>query len=202
MRVLFDSPQVVVVDKPPGITTIPDRNGSDSVHGMLERSLGVKLWIVHRLDREVTGVLVFARDALSHRYLSMSFESHSARKTYSARTGGVIPGAVGLRIRWENKLQRGKKRSYPSPHGKPAVTEAILDGGRTGDLLWTLSPLTGRNHQLRVHLAQAGYPIFGDELYGSDRLWEDGAIALRAVRLQIQVGEGFPALDVRAPPLR
>ena len=205
MRVLFESSQVVVVDKPAGITTIPDRTGSDSVHGMLERARGEKLWIVHRLDREVTGVLAFARDPAIHRYLSMAFESHAARKTYAARTGGSSPGDPGCKIRWENKLLRGKKRSYPSPHGKLAITEAVWDGGRSGDLRWTLYPLTGRNHQLRVHLAQAGYPIHGDHLYGSDHPWkpggDEGTIALRAVRLQIPGGDGFSALDVAAPPL-
>lgn len=194
MQVLYEDEQVVAVDKPAGVPTIPDRFGSDSVQAMLERERGEKLWVVHRLDREVTGVLVFARDASAHRQLSIAFERHDAKKEYEALSEGDPPGPPGKAFHWENRLLRGKKRSYPSPHGKLAITDAIFLGELSHALHWRLAPRTGRNHQLRVHLAHAGFPILGDTLYGAHRRWHDG-IALRAVRLT--VGD----LDISAPTL-
>ena len=183
MHILFEDADVVVLDKPAGTPTIPDRFGSDSVKDRLERERGEKLWVVHRLDREVGGVLVFARNADAHRALSMAFEQHRVEKTYEAVTEGVPPEVAS--VRWENILLRGKKRSYASPHGKVAITDATCLGTTgQGWLRWSLRPLTGRNHQLRVHLSLAGYPIVGDALYGSTTLWPAG-IALRAVRLSV-----------------
>lgn len=197
MHVLYEDARLVAIDKPAGVPTIPDRFGSDSVHGQLERARGEKLWVVHRLDREVGGVLLFARDPETHRALSLAFERHQIDKTYAALTDGAPAFPPGAAFRWENRLLRGKKRAYPSPHGKVAVTDAIYEGPHPSGLRWSLSPRTGRNHQLRVHLAQAGYPIVGDRLYGSARDWPDG-IALRAVRIAVAEGAGLGKLIVEA----
>lgn len=180
--VIRETAHWVAVDKPAGLPTIPDRFGSDSVHAQLQRDRDERLWVVHRLDREVTGILVFARDAETHRALSIAFEEHRIHKTYEALTeGSAAPGAT---FRWENKLLRGKKRSYVTPHGKPSITEAVCVA-RVGKFLrWRLNPLTGRNHQLRVHLANAGFPIVGDALYGATAAWHAG-IALRAVQIEL-----------------
>jgi tRNA pseudouridine32 synthase/23S rRNA pseudouridine746 synthase len=194
MQVLFEDDRVVVVDKPPGVATIPDRTGSDSVHAQLQALRGERLWVVHRLDREVTGILVFARSAPVHREISMAFEEHKVKKTYSAITDGFPPGPIGHMMHWQDKLLRGKKRSYPSPHGKDAVTDAVFEGQNVQGLHWTVLPRTGRNHQIRVHLSQSGYPIVGDALYGSETPWPAG-IALRAIGLRcIEAG-----LDLRCP---
>lgn len=199
MNVLYESDRLLVIDKPAGITTIPDRMGSDSVHGQLQRERNTKLWVVHRLDREVSGVLLFAKEPEAHRTLSMMFEQHLIRKKYEALTDGDAPAEPANR--WQNLLLRGKKRSYESPHGKLAITEANYAGYEPSvrALRWFLTPLTGRNHQLRVHLAQHGYPIVGDLLYGNRRDWRPNEIALRAVELVMPEGEGLPALTVTAP---
>lgn len=186
---LAEHPDLIVVDKPAGMPTIPERTGDrEAVVDRLRADRGEALWVVHRLDREVGGVLVLARTADAHRALSIAFEKRSVEKDYEALTEGVAP--VGATFRWENKLLRGKKRAYASPHGKPAVTEAEVIGA--GPLRWRLRPLTGRNHQLRVHLAAAGFPIVGDALYGATTPWADG-IALRAVRLAIPAIGDVPA---------
>jgi 23S rRNA-/tRNA-specific pseudouridylate synthase len=190
--ILLETPRLLVVDKPPGEPVIPDRHGSDSLHGRLERERGERLGVVHRLDREVTGALLFARDAAAHRALSMAFERHLVEKHYVAITEGSAE--VGSTFRWEDRLLRGKKRSYASPHGKLAITLATVTGA---GLTWALRPLTGRNHQLRVHLSRAGFPIRGDGLYGATSPWPAG-IALRAARLVVPALEGLEALDVSA----
>jgi 23S rRNA-/tRNA-specific pseudouridylate synthase len=197
--IVLETANLLVVDKPAGEVVIPDRHGSDSLHGRLERERGEKLWVVHRLDREVSGLLVFARNAAAHRALSMAFEGRTVEKRYFALSEGEAP--LFASYRWEDRLLRGKKRSYPSPHGKPAITEAEVVDHVSGALAWRLKPLTGRNHQLRVHLARAGFPILGDGLYGSAREWSPG-IALRAVRLALPAFDGEPAHDLELADLR
>ena len=195
MNVLYESARFVAVDKPAHVPTIPDRFGSDSVREQLSALRGERLWVCHRLDRDVTGVLVFARDADAHRALSMAFERHEVDKRYEALTEGKPPSTV--EHRWESLLMRGKKRSYISHLGKEAVTEATFLGVTPRGLRWSLHPLTGRNHQLRVHLSQAGYRIVGDALYGATTEWPDG-IALRAVKLAVNLAD-IENLNVTAP---
>ncbi len=202
MHTLFESPELLAIDKPAGVPTIPDRFGSPSVYGQLQDLRGEKLWVVHRLDREVTGVLVFARNSQAHRALSLAFEHHQVVKRYEAWTTGEPP-TDGQAFRWESLLLRGKKRSYVHPAGKQAITDAQFVGVTTdGRLRFALSPQTGRNHQLRVHLASAGYVICGDALYGSTVPWRAAEIALRAVSLRVQAGALGPTdLTIEAPSL-
>jgi 23S rRNA-/tRNA-specific pseudouridylate synthase len=195
ISILAEHPDVLVVDKPAGQATIPERTGeAESVVDALRRERGEALWVVHRLDREVSGVLLFARTAEAHRALSIAFEKRGVDKTYEALTEGKADR--GATFRWENLLLRGKKRAYVSPHGKSAITEAEVIG--VGPLRWRVRPLTGRNHQIRVHLAGAGFPILGDALYGSTTAWASG-IALRAVRLSIPAIGDAPARVFEAP---
>jgi tRNA pseudouridine32 synthase / 23S rRNA pseudouridine746 synthase len=195
--VLYESAAIVIIDKPAGVPTIPDRFGSDCVHAAVCRERGERLWVVHRLDREVTGVLVFARTAEAHRRLSMAFEHHDVHKTYEALSDGTY--AAGEH-RFENKLLRGKKRAYVSPHGKVAITVATCLGPSDQGLRWRLSPITGRNHQLRVHLAGVGCPIRGDVLYGATSTWSVG-VALRAVAIELPAVGDEPAGTHTAPTL-
>ncbi len=179
--------------------------GSDSVHAQLQRQLGATLWVVHRLDREVTGLLLFARTAAAHRTLSMAFESRSIHKQYEAWCEGQ---PTWQQAHFEDTLLRGKKRAYVHPAGKHAVTDAAVVGQASAG--WTrieLSPLTGRSHQLRVHLANAELPIAGDALYGAKTAFLPNEIALRAVTLTVAAGVlgptevrlSAPGLDCRWP---
>lgn len=204
MQIVLDRPDLIAIDKPAGTPTIPDRFGSDSVHDQLERKLGQQLWIVHRLDREVTGILVFARTAAAHRLLSSAFEQRRAHKTYEAWTSGPVPGPQEVEFLWQDKLLRGKKRSYPHVAGKEAITAARYLGPapQVGLHRWLLEPRTGRNHQLRVHLSGRGWPIAGDQLYGSDVAWRESEIALRAVALAFDREVLGSALEIRVDGLR
>ena len=204
MDILLETAALVVVDKPAGLPTIPDRFGSASVHDLLAAQIGVHLWIVHRLDREVTGILVFAKTAEAHRALSMAFERHAVHKTYEAWTTAASPPEKGAAFHWENSLLRGKKRAYVHPAGKLAITEAVCQGGAPLPATWrfALQPQTGRSHQLRVHLANAGMPIVGDTLYGSNVPWRPQEIALRAVAIAWPAGVlGATAFALEAPGL-
>lgn len=189
MKAVFENERLVAVDKPPGWLTVPSRAGEADprpcLGRQLERELGVRLWPVHRLDVEVSGLVLFAKDAEAHRAANAWFEGRSVSKVYEALTEGALESArVGHPVEWRSSLQRGKRRTFESPHGKPAVTRATCLGPRPdGALFWRLEPLTGRPHQLRVHLAVHGFPIVGDMLYGARRPHAGEGIALRAVRL-------------------
>lgn len=202
LTILAEGRGWLCIDKPAGTPTIADRFGSDSVHAQLQAQIGARAWVAHRLDREVTGLLVFATDADSHRRLSMAFEQRQVTKTYEAWCRGVAP--AWQTHRWHDRLLRGKKRSYVHALGKEAITDAQFCGhAAAGDgLRFLLHPQTGRNHQLRVHLANAGWPIDGDRLYGSAVDFADGAIALRAVAARFAAGVlAAEAVELRAPDL-
>ena len=130
--------------------------------------------IVHRLDRDTSGLLVLARDAVSHRTLSMSFEARTVEKSYEALAAGWLAqdrGLIDLPLRKE-ALGSARQIVHPT-EGKPSQTEyEVTERGRDADgLAWSrvrLTPRTGRSHQLRVHLLALGHPILGDDLYASE----------------------------------
>ena len=212
---------------------MPGRFGEDergpALGRQLEHQLGQRLWPVHRLDREVSGLVLFARTADAHRLASAAFEGRRVDKQYQALTEGatLIPSCP-VSFTWNSLLVRGKKRAFEAPHGKQAVTlaEAVarvpVGNWLAADspvlsppqlLCWRLLPETGRPHQLRVHLAKAGFPVVGDTLYGArTKFVQPDAIALRSVRLAFNEADaralevpgpielpGFESPDVAAP---
>ncbi len=195
LRVVAESASAIAVDKPAGWLTIPGRRGDEDprpvlVHAVGERT-GGKVFIVHRLDREVSGVVLFAKTAEAHRTLSVLFESREVSKRYEAWTEGEPP-AVGVAPQtWEGWLIRGKRRVHEAASegkGKWSRTVATFLGTvvREGRILlrWQLRPETGRPHQLRVQAAARGFPIAGDALYGSNAPFRPDEIALRAVAIE------------------
>jgi tRNA pseudouridine32 synthase/23S rRNA pseudouridine746 synthase len=183
---------LVVVDKPAGWLSVPSRLGAADprpcVGITLQSELGSRLWPTHRLDEEVSGLLLFARSADAHRLLCAGFEAQLIHKTYRAECDGAQPedAPLGHLRRWTTTLLRGKKRAYVHPAGKPAVTDVRLLAIEQGRLHFELKPRTGRPHQLRVELSRRGCPIVGDTLYGSAVDRAEGGIALRAVRLSFE----------------
>ena len=194
--VLFENEHFLIIEKRAGWLSIPGRFGDAKEATPCEvthwkEKLKTELWIVHRLDREVSGVMCFARNADAHRAANGWFENRSVHKTYEALATKAKEAAdpeLEKVQRWKSRLLRGKKRAYEKPFGKEALTEGIFQ--RTYDFnglaleLWQLLPLTGRAHQLRYEMAKHYRPIWGDELYGSQHLFPiEGAIGLRAVKL-------------------
>lgn len=188
MRIVLETPDFIAVDKLAGTLTTPSRHQAEDSRiclGLQLQSLkGIQIFPVHRLDFEVSGLVLFAKNAKAHAKANFWFENHLVQKTYEAWTDGDPEDmSVGTELRWKNKLLRGKRRAYESPHGKESETIAVFKNYGESCLKWELHPLTGRPHQLRVHLAQHGFPILGDELYGSKTPYKPEAIALRAVEL-------------------
>ncbi|MCC7441835.1 MAG: RNA pseudouridine synthase [Bdellovibrionales bacterium] len=201
------------IDKPAGWLSVPGRFGDGderdrrAVAGRwLEEKLGARVWPVHRLDAEVSGLLLFALDAGTHRALQKLFEGRGIEKRYEALTSQGEAPPEGEQ-RWESKIVRGKRRSFEAPHGKDSITLARCLGPARAEAeappahRWDLQPLTGRPHQLRFELARHGFPILGDTLYGSQTPWPPGGIALRAVSLDLgpEAPPGLPRKLCAAP---
>ncbi|OQW50599.1 MAG: hypothetical protein A4S09_02055 [Proteobacteria bacterium SG_bin7] len=148
------------------------------------------LYPVHRLDLEVSGLLVFAKNATTQRILTDTFENRAVKKTYIALSDEkpISPLNFNQQVTWKNLLVKGKKRVFEAPHGKSAITIAephkIITWKDRNYILWNLYPETGRPHQLRFHMSKAGFPIAGDIKYGYHQIFLSQSIALRAVALE------------------
>lgn len=196
MKIIFQNDSFVALEKEAGWLTTPARFGEKDprpVLGLqLQKELKRQVFPVHRLDFEVSGLVLFALDAKAHSQANTLFESKRVQKTYRALTENrnPIPPVFNETFEWKARILRGKKRAFESSHGKPSHTQARclgvgeMEGFGTG-LLWDLWPLTGRSHQLRFDLYRHGYPIVGDLLYGADPQKNfQSRIALQSISLQ------------------
>lgn len=193
---------VVVADKPAGLLTVPGR-GEDKADCLIARLArqfpGVRL--VHRLDRDTSGLVVFALTAQAQAHLGRQFEARAVDKRYVARVWGVPEGGKGrvdlpLTVDWPNR----PKQKVCHQTGRPAVTDwrLMADEGATARV--QLKPRTGRSHQLRVHMAALGHPILGDSLYAEGAARDAPRLMLHAERLGFAHPETGARLAFRAPP--
>ncbi|MHB8419627.1 MAG: RluA family pseudouridine synthase [Myxococcales bacterium] len=205
MTVLWQDDAWVVFDKPSGLLTIPGRRaGEDSLKGAGERLLGRALWTVHRLDRETSGVVAFALTAEAHRALCLAFERREVEKRYLAL---VAPAPRAEEGRLEDALvpaRRGFMRlARPGEKGAVAITSyrvrSRIDGGRA---LLDVRPETGRMHQIRLQLAEAGCPIVGEPHYRFRQLHAEPAprLLLHAWTLTLRHPVSGAPLTLEAPP--
>lgn len=168
--VLFADEHLLIVDKPSGLLSVPGR-GADKHDCLIHRLQAdyPEALAVHRLDMGTSGLLVVARGAEAHRRLSMLFEARRVGKRYVAVVAGQMiadEGEVDLPLitDWPNR----PRQMVCHIHGKRAVTRyRVLARDPVADITRVeLQPVTGRSHQLRVHLLSLGHPILGDDLYG------------------------------------
>ena len=198
LEVLFEDDQLLILNKPPGIVVHPapgNWNGTlvnallhyFQVSGGSVSSIGGKErpGLVHRLDKETSGVMVIAKTDQSHRNLSGQFKQHTITRVYEALVWEVPKkghGLIELAIGRDSKER--KKFSSRTSRPKEAVTEYRVDrrfGKLASHLL--LYPRTGRTHQLRVHLASLGHPILGDPTYGGRKVSSVDGVAVPRVML-------------------
>lgn len=164
---MYQDAHVLVVHKPEGLATIPERDSSQpSAQRLLEQTRGERLWVVHRLDKEASGVLLFARNAEAHRYLNTLFEQRQVRKVYWALVHGRVEPTQG-QIQAPIRMYGSGRMGVDPKRGKPSETRyRILEYLNETYTLLEAWPLTGRRHQLRVHCYHLGHPIVGDLRYG------------------------------------
>ena len=206
--VLTQDRAAIVLNKPPGLATQGGTGTKEHVDGLLDAFAldGPRPRLVHRLDKDTSGVLLIARTPGSAAFFSKRFSGRSARKTYWALVAGVPDIADGL-IELPLAKQPGsggeKMMVDESGEGMPARTRyRVIDQAGNRAAWVELQPLTGRTHQLRVHMAAIGHPIVGDGKYGGPDCFLTGSISrkmhLHARRLVIDHPDGTP-LDVTAP---
>ena len=197
-EILFQDERLVAVSKPAGRPTVPGRGEiGEPLSVELERRLGLKPFVVHRLDREASGLLVFAKDAAAHRELCAAFEGRRARKTYLAAVSGRLEGEGVV----DRPLKEfGSGRVAPAPDGKPSRTRWRVERPLRGATLLRVLPETGRRHQIRAHLCAIGHPILGDPRYGPAPRPVGGAPRLMLHALALSVEAGGRTYDLQAPP--
>lgn len=187
MNVIYQDEHILVIDKPAGLPVLPDGWEKDAPYlvKMLEEEFG-KTWIVHRLDKVTSGVMVFARTAEAHRALNIQFEDHEADKVYHA----IVEGEP----KWNEKTAKfplradvGKKHRtvVNDKNGKPSETRFRILKRYQGAALVEAMPMTGRTHQVRVHASALGHPLLGDILYGASETDLTTRPALHAYSLTV-----------------
>ncbi len=201
IETLYQDDALLVVNKPAGLATIPEGWDSDapSLHTALETHWG-RIWVVHRLDKVTSGVIVFARNAEAHRALNRAFETRAVVKTYHALVCGQPA--------WEHYLARQPLRSgvghakrtvVDIRRGEAARTHFRLLERLADHALLEARPETGRTHQIRAHLAALGLPVLGDHLYGAPVSSMIPRPALHACSLSIPHPVSGETLTFQAP---
>lgn len=196
LRVLLEDERLIAVAKPAGVAVAPGGGVAvaETLQAQVAEYLGSRAYIVHRLDRETSGVIVFARTAESHRELSQAFEGRAVKKRYLALVAGHMDTWTGEVA--EPLREFGSGRVGVDRNGKSAVTGWQVRERLDSDDLLDVTPVTGRRHQIRVHLYSIGHPILGDTRYGDDRP-VGGAPRLMLHALELVLADG---LSVRAEP--
>ncbi|MFK7875844.1 MAG: RluA family pseudouridine synthase [Paracoccaceae bacterium] len=200
LDILHEDAQIFVVNKPSGLLSVPGK-GPELADCLLTRLQAVfpETLLVHRLDRDTSGLMLFARTPHAQRHLGLQFEKRMIRKTYVADVWGVPDDTSGtidlpLIVDWPNRpLQKICHET-----GKSAQTDwkQIKDDGQITRL--RLFPKTGRSHQLRVHCLAMGHPILGDPFYAKGAALAYPRLMLHAEELRLKHPEGGRSLRFRS----
>lgn len=166
---IFENDDLIALNKPSGLLSIPDREGKEiSLKTLLQEKYG-QIFTVHRLDKDTSGLIVFAKNEETHKQLSKQFEERQTEKIYAGLVIGSPPdkkGSINKPIA-ENTVTRGMMIIHQ--RGKESLTdyEVMKDFGIYSWLQFRIH--TGRTHQIRVHMKDIGHPIVCDELYGDGK---------------------------------
>ncbi|MDP2082166.1 MAG: pseudouridine synthase [Pseudotabrizicola sp.] len=187
LSVLHEDKQILVVEKPAGLLSVPGK--LEGRQDCLITRLQAEYWdalVVHRLDCDTSGVMIFARTKQAQAFLGQEFEQRRARKTYVARVWGAMKdesGHVDLPI--GSDWPRRPRQMVDPENGRPARTDWEVVGRSELETRVQLHPLTGRSHQLRVHMLALGHVIIGDQIYATGPAREAPRLMLHSETLRL-----------------
>lgn len=191
---------LLVANKPSGLLSVPGR-GEHLADCLLTRVQAAfpEALLVHRLDRDTSGLMVFALSPAAQKNLGQQFERRQVKKTYVARVWGRLEPKTGtvdlpLIVDWPNR----PKQMVDHENGKPAVTDWRVMKYEGGTTRVRLSPKTGRSHQLRVHMLALGHPILGDPFYAEGAALDAPRLMLHAEGLRLSHPETGHGVNFRA----
>ena len=199
--VIHADDQVLVVDKQAGLLSVPGRgeDRADCLIARLREAFPTVL-LVHRLDLDTSGVMVFALTPHAQRHLSKQFEERRTRKVYVARVAGRLQPDTGrvdlpLIVDWPNR----PRQKVDHAEGRSAQTDWRVVRASDDETRVRLMPVTGRSHQLRVHMAESGHPILGDPLYATGVAADHPRLMLHAESLRFRHPESEVQIGFSAP---
>ena len=200
LEILHHDAQILVVNKPAGLLSVPGR-GEHLADCLLSRVQAAfpEALLVHRLDRDTSGVMVFGVTPHAQRNLSMQFEKRTTRKAYVARLAGRLEPRAGevdlpLIVDWPNR----PRQMVCQDSGKPALTEYRVVKYGEGETRVRLTPKTGRTHQLRVHMMALGHAILGDPLYATGAACDFPRMMLHSEELRVKHPDSGESMKFRA----
>jgi tRNA pseudouridine32 synthase/23S rRNA pseudouridine746 synthase len=200
LEILHEDAHIILVNKPSGLLSVPGKGEhlADCLISRLQAVFPTAL-LVHRLDRDTSGVMVFAQTPAAQRHLGLQFEKRMTKKTYVARVYGDVEGDEGtvdlpLIVDWPNR----PKQMVDHENGKPAVTEWKVIKRGDNETRMRLMPKTGRSHQLRVHMLALGHPILGDPFYAEGEALAFPRLMLHSEELKLKHPEDGRGLKFRA----
>ncbi len=201
LHLLYHDTQIVVVNKAAGLLSVPGR-GEDRADCLIARLRAVfpDVLLVHRLDLDTSGVMIFALTKAGQGNLGQQFEKRTAEKRYLARVWGRLRPDEGqvnlpLTVDWPNRPRQHVNHET----GRAAVTQWRVLTATDTETRVCLKPLTGRSHQLRVHMAETGHPILGDTLYAQGAARDFPRLMLHAESLQLRHPESDASVTFFAP---
>ncbi|MDE3120532.1 MAG: RNA pseudouridine synthase [Paracoccaceae bacterium] len=201
LNIVHVDPHLLVLNKPAGLLSVPGK-GEHLADCLIARAQKVypEALLVHRLDRDTSGLIVFALTKAAQRVLSLAFEERRVKKVYVARLWGELSPKTGtvdlpLTVDWPNRpLQHVNFET-----GRPAVTDWRVVRHEEGTTRVRLMPQTGRSHQLRVHMKELGHPILGDPFYATGAARDFPRLMLHAESLKLNHPDGGRGLAFSAP---
>ncbi|MDQ7071316.1 MAG: pseudouridine synthase [Rhodobacterales bacterium] len=192
--------EILLVNKPSGLLSVPGKGEhlADCLIARIQRAFPQTL-LVHRLDRDTSGVMVFAQTPHAQRHIGLQFEKRYTKKTYVARVFGRLEPKTGtvdlpLIVDWPNR----PRQMVDHENGKSAQTDWRVQRYGEGETRVRLMPKTGRSHQLRVHMLALGHVILGDPLYAEGAALEYPRLMLHSEELQLRHPDGGKGVRYRA----
>ncbi|WP_375280684.1 RluA family pseudouridine synthase [Pseudooctadecabacter sp.] len=200
LDVIHHDHEILIVNKPSGLLSVPGKGPhlADCLIARVQEVFPTAL-LIHRLDRDTSGVMVFALTPHAQRHIGLQFEKRQTKKTYVARVAGRLDPKTGtvdlpLIVDWPNR----PKQMVCHETGKQAVTDWRVVKSSDDESRVRLMPKTGRSHQLRVHMLALGHPILGDPFYATGPARDHPRLMLHSEELRLRHPDGGEGVRFRA----